>query len=141
MLPKLFTDSLFDDWMDDFSFSRNPQPKLVSREMRTDIKETDDSYMLDIELPGYKKEDLKLELNDGYLTVSANKNVENSNKDDSGRVIRRERFFGTVSRSYYVGKDVLAEEVKAKFEDGILNLTVPKKDQKQIKNNNVIMID
>ena len=96
--------------------------------MKTDVKENKTSYELDIDLPGYKKEDIQAELKDGYLTISAATKNEKDEKDDSGRYIRRERFYGSSSRSFYVGDAVSQEEIKAKFEDGILKVSVPKKD-------------
>lgn len=98
--------------------------------MKTDVKETDDSYELDVELPGYKKEDISVQLNDGNLTISAEtKNENNDEKKD--RYIRKERYYGKVSRSFYVGDALTEEDIKGKFEDGILKLTVPKKEKEQ----------
>ena len=97
--------------------------------MKTDVKETDAGYELDIDLPGYKKEDVKAELKDGYMTISAEKKSENDEKDDkSGKYLRRERYYGSCSRSFYVGEEVTEEDIKAKFEDGILKISVPKKE-------------
>ena len=98
--------------------------------MKTDVKEKDDSFELDIDLPGYKKEDVTAELKDGYLTISAATKNEEEEKDNNGRYIRRERYYGTCSRSFYIGEDVRQEEIKAKFEDGILKVSVPKKETK-----------
>lgn len=101
--------------------------------MKTDIKEKDKEYEVDIELPGYKKEDVKAELKDGYLTISAAKNVSTEDKKEDGKYIRKERFSGNVSRSFYVGEDMTQEDIHAKFEDGILKLTVPKKEAKKVE--------
>lgn len=98
--------------------------------MRTDIKETDAGFELSIDLPGYKKEDVQAELKDGYLNITAKTNQENDEKDDNGKYIRRERYYGSCSRSFYVGEQVQQEDIKAKFEDGILKIAVPKKEEK-----------
>jgi HSP20 family molecular chaperone IbpA len=99
--------------------------------MKTDVKETDTGYEIDIDLPGYKKEDVKAELNEGYLTINASTQTSNDEKDSDGKYVRRERYSGTCSRSFYVGEDVTQEEIKAKFEDGILKMFVPKKEEKE----------
>ena len=102
--------------------------------MKTDVKETDQGYEVAVDLPGVKKDDVTVELNDGYLTISAKKNVGNDKKDKNGKYIRRERYSGTMSRSFYVGKDMKQEDVHAAFNDGILTLQLPKKDAaKQIE--------
>lgn len=95
--------------------------------MSTDVREKDGSFELDIDLPGYKKEDVKAELKDGYLTVSAVRNENKDEKDENGKYLRRERFCGSCSRSFYVGENITEEDIKAKFEDGILKISVPKK--------------
>ena len=94
------------------------------------MKETEGSYELDIDLPGYKKEDVKAELKDGYLTISAATNTSNDQKDENGKYIRRERYYGNCSRSFYVGENITQEDIKARFEDGILKIVVPKKEAK-----------
>ena len=119
--------SLFDEFFDDFSrpvVSKNFYNATI---MKTDVKELDDGFDLEIELPGYKKEDLSLELKEGYLTVSANVKKE-TKEDKKSHYLRRERYIGTSSRSFYVGEEVTEEDIKAKFEDGILNIFVPKKE-------------
>lgn len=98
--------------------------------MKTDIKDTDQGYEITMNLPGVKKEDVKAELKDGYLTISAVSNSNKDEKDQNGRYIRRERYSGSCSRSFYVGEDVTQEEIKARFENGTLVMTVPKKEQK-----------
>ena len=96
--------------------------------MKTDIKESDAGYELEIDLPGYRKENVKAELKEGYLTISAESRQENSQKDDAGKYIRRERYYGTCSRSFYVGDEVTEQDIKARFEDGILKVAIPKKE-------------
>ena len=136
LLPSIFGERLFDDWMDDafsdsfFGSSYPTYSKNARNMMKTDVRETESSYEVDIDLPGFKKDEISAELKDGYLTVSAAKNANNDEKDKEGRYIRRERYVGSMSRSFYVGEDMTQEDIKAKFEDGILKLTVPKKDAK-----------
>ena len=123
--------SLFDEFFDDFA---RPAKSVVrynypaTEVMKTDVKEDENGYDLDIELPGYKKDDVKAELKEGYLTITASKTEKQENHDKKGRYIRRERYYGTSSRSFYVGEEVTEEDIKAKFEDGILKIYVPKKE-------------
>ena len=147
-LPSIFGDNLMDDFFDDLdrSLFNAPRRPAIRTErtnlMKTDIKETEGGFELDVELPGYKKEDLNLELNDGYLNISAEKNSTNEEKDTEGRLIRRERYHGSMKRSFFVGKDITEEDIKAKFEDGILKLAVPKKVvEEQIPEKKTIMIE
>ena len=100
--------------------------------MRTDVKESDTGYELDIDLPGYKKENVKAELKNGYLTIQAKTSQNNDQKDENGKYIRRERYYGTCSRSFYVGEEIRQEDIKARFEDGILRVSVPKKEEKPV---------
>ena len=123
---------LFDELFKD-PFFNNTFDRRETSLMKTDIQETDAAYVLDMELPGYKKEDVQAELKDGYLTITASKNTSNDEKDKEGRYIRRERFSGTCKRSFYVGEDVRQEDIKAAFQDGILRLAVPKEVPKKIE--------
>ncbi|WP_281627259.1 Hsp20/alpha crystallin family protein, partial [Traorella massiliensis] len=109
--------------------------------MKTDIKDAGDSYELDMDLPGFKKEDVKIELENGYLTISADKNHEVDDKDDKGNYIRQERYYGSCSRSFYVGEDVTHEDIKARFESGVLHLNIPKKDQPKVEEKKYISIE
>ena len=131
-LNSFFSENLFDDFFEDFA-----RPMRTARRyntstgiMRTDVKETDGGYELDIDLPGCKKENVTAELKEGYLTISAETNRSDEQKDDNGRYIRRERYYGNCSRSFYVGEDITEEDIKAKFEDGILKVAIPKKEAK-----------
>lgn len=128
-MNSLFGESLFDDFFD--GIERPVRSLTTSRPrtamMSTDVREKDGSFELDIDLPGYKKEDVKAELKDGYLTVSAVRNENKDEKDEDGKYLRRERFCGSCSRSFYVGENITEEDIKAKFEDGILKISVPKK--------------
>ena len=140
LMRSFFNDNLFDNFFGDFIRPANKTnyPYML---MGTDIKENEDGYELDIELPGYKKEDVKAELKDGYLTVSAHTEREEDN-GEKGKYIRRERYSGSCSRSYYVGKDVKQENIKARFEDGILKIAVPKPQIEAPKEeNNYIAIE
>ena len=142
MMPSLFGNSLFDEWMDfPFDSRFHKEAKRETSLMRTDVKEQDGAYELEMELPGYKKEDITVRLKDGYLTVQASKNTANEEKDTQGNYIRRERYTGQCSRSFYVG-DVKQEDIRARFEDGILKLTVPKvEERKQLEENKFIAIE
>lgn len=143
LMPSIFGESLFDDLMD-FSFPRRTSVLHngnMQDVMRTDVKETDQGYEIDIDLPGFKKEDVKAQLNNGYLTIQATQNVNNDQKDNDGKYIRRERFSGSVSRSFYVGGKVTEEDIRARFEDGILKLSLPKADNCKVEQNNFIAIE
>lgn len=142
LMPSIFGENLFDELMD-FSFPRTNRAHdgNVQNIMRTDVKETEQGYEIDMELPGFKKEDVKAQLKDGYLTIQATRNVNNDQKDSEGKYIRRERFSGSVSRSFYVGEKVTEEDIHAKFEDGILKLAVPKEDTHKVEQNNYIAIE
>lgn len=133
------TTSLFDDMFDDMFTS----PFFTNRNdmaMKTDITEKDGNYTLDMELPGCKKEDIHLELNDGYLNVSASHNTSKDEKDDKGNVIRQERYSGTFSRSFYVGENVREEDIKASYDNGELKITFPKAQEK-LPEKKTIMIE
>ena len=147
MLPSIFGENLFDDMFRDFAsfdpFSASDvlYGKHARALMKTDIRETDNSYELDIDLPGFKKDELQLHLQDGYLTVSAAKGLDKDEKDKEGHYIRRERYAGQCSRSFYVGENITEEDVHAKFEDGILRLSIPKKDAPKLPERRVIAIE
>ena len=148
MLPRIFGEKLLDDWMnEDFPFTGafpamgQMFGKHEKNLMKTDVKENENGFVVDIDLPGYKKEDIKAELNDGYLTVSANRSYEHDDDKDKDHYIRRERFTGSCSRTFYVGDGVKQEDIKARFENGILTLMVPKKDEKKLPQSNQIAIE
>lgn len=130
LVPSIFGENLFDDFFED-GWMRKPErrPEMPHMAvMKTDIKETDKGFDLEIEMPGYKKEDVNAELKDGYMTISASTKQEKEEKDEDGKYIRRERFTGNVSRSFFVGEDVTESDINAKFEDGVLKIFVPKKE-------------
>ena len=144
LMPSIFGENLFDDFFGDFPFyydkdMKNVEKKLYGRKashvMKTDIKETDNGYELVVDLPGFTKDEIKASLENGYLTISAEKGLDKDEQEKkSGRYIRRERYAGACSRSFYVGEDVQQEDIKAEFKHGILKLFVPKKEAKPVSN-------
>ena len=146
MLPSIFGENLFDDFFnDDFMrfpawAERNPlYGKHAKNLMKTDVRETDDAYELDVDLPGFKKDEITVDLRDGYLSISAAKGLDRDEKDKKGRYIRQERYAGACSRSFYVG-DVKADQVSAKYEDGILKLTLPRQVKRELPGKSTIAI-
>ena len=148
-LPTVFGENLldvFDDFDRDFfrGFGRPEHVlygKNVGRMMKTDVKETDEGYELDVELPGFKKEEIKLELNSGYLTISTEKSLEKNDSERKGKILRQERYMGTMQRSFYVGDSITEEDIKAKYENGVLSLTLPKKEAKKVPEKKTILIE
>ncbi|MGI6011872.1 MAG: Hsp20/alpha crystallin family protein [Ruminococcus sp.] len=139
MMPSIFGENLFDNFFDfPFGyFSAN-----TSELMKTDIKDSDKAYEIIMNLPGIKKENVKAELKDGYLTINVSSNTNNDEKDSNGKYIRRERFSGRCSRSFYVGDQITEEDVKAKFENGTLTMMIPKKEaQSAMENKKYIAIE
>ncbi|MGN0140589.1 MAG: Hsp20/alpha crystallin family protein [Roseburia sp.] len=142
LMPSIFGENLFDEFFDDFVRPVKSNTTAIPAVMRTDVRENATGYELDIDLPGYKKEDVQAQLKDGYLTITATAKTNNEEKDDAGKYIRRERYYGTCSRSFYVGEDIKQEDIKAKFEDGILKIGVPKKEAKPaVEENKYITIE
>lgn len=136
LMPSIFRDDIFDDWMNDFFDDRDMkrmEKKLYGRRgrnlMKTDIRETDSAYELEMDLPGFKKEDVKVSLENGCLTISAEKGMD-QDENKKGRYLRKERYAGACERSFYVGEDVTEDEIKGEFKHGILKLTIPKKEAK-----------
>ena len=135
LMPSIFNTNLFDDFFDFPFYDDRAEKKLYGHHaanlMKTDIQEHEDGYTLEMDLPGFKKEEIKVELNNGYMTISAAKGLDEDEKDKkSGKYIRRERYTGSCQRSFYVGEDVTEEDIKAEFKHGILKLFVPKKEAK-----------
>ena len=147
MMPSVFGESLFDDLMDfpfekEFFSHRNPlYGKHAQNVMKTDIKESDTAYEMDIDLPGFKKEAVSAKLENGYLTITAAKGLDKDEKNDKGVYIRRERYSGQCARTFYVGEAVTQEDIKAKFEDGILKVTIPKVEPKKVEDKKYIAIE
>ena len=144
LMPSIFGENLFnDDWMD-FGFPEIDKAlygKHAGHVMKTDAKETDAGYEVDIDLPGFKKDEISAKLENGYLTISAAKGLDKDEQDKNGKYIRKERYAGSMSRSFYVGEGVTQDDIKAKYEDGILRLVVPKKDNKAVEANRYISIE
>jgi HSP20 family molecular chaperone IbpA len=142
LMPTLFRNDWFDDFMDGF-------PTELTRTagardnglMKTDVKENADTFVIDMDLPGFNKEDVKAQVKDGYLVIEAVKNADKEDKDEEGKYIRRERFYGTCKRSFYVGEQVTEEDIKAKFENGVLTLTIPKEAKKEVEAPKYIAIE
>ena len=140
MLPTIFGENIFDNLMNTFDrdfFSHWDSSKL----MRTDVKENDDSYELKVNLPGLKKEDVRIELNQDYLTISAKAQNANDEKDDNGKYVRRERYYGSYQRQFYLGEGIKQEDIHASMADGVLTLTIPKVDQQQVETAHRIEIE
>ena len=145
-LPKLYTENLFDEFFDDiprFVNWNEPERKLYGRHadrlMKTDVRENGDAYEIAIDLPGFKKEEIALELENGYLTISATKSHEEK-KEEKGKLIRQERYSGAMQRSFFVGETLTEEDIKASFRDGVLELTVPKAEAKKLPDKKTILI-
>lgn len=137
LMPRRNDFDLWDDFFNDSFFSNKP----VIKNMKTDIREKDDKYLLDIDLPGFDKGDIKISVEDGYLTVSAKKESSSEEKKD-GNFIRKERYSGECSRSFYIGDEIETEDVKASFKNGILTLDIPKKEKaKEIPEKKYVEID
>ena len=140
LMPSIFGENLLDDFFD-FPFGSN-YTATDSSLMKTDIKEIENGYEVTMNLPGVKKEDVKAELKDGCLTISASSNSNKDEKDEEGRYIRRERYSGSCSRSFYVGDAVTEADIKAKFENGTLTMMIPKKEvQPAVENKKYIAIE
>ena len=147
MTPSISGENLSDDQMDDpfdmdFFGRKNPlYGKNAKHMMKTDIRETDGSYELDVDLPGFKKDEISIQLKDGCVTISAAKGLDKDEKDKKGNYIRRERYACGMSRSFYVGKGVTENDIHAKCENGILKLSIPKKDAKAVEDKGYIQIE
>ena len=147
MLPSIFGENLFDDL---FGFPAFPEYRDIdrklygrhaAREMKTDVHEHDDRYEVDVDLPGFKKEDISLDLDNGFLTITAAKGLDQDKSDKAGKLIRQERWAGTMQRSFYVGRDITEADVTARFENGVLSLTIPKKDRSKMPEHKTIAIE
>ena len=136
MMPSVFGKDIFDDFMDDFGFpdvNKELYGKHAKNVMKTDVRELEDGYEIIMDLPGFKKDEIEIMLENGYLNVSATKGLDKDESDKVGKYIRRERYAGSMSRSFYVGDDITHEDIHAKFENGILKLDVPKKEAKAVE--------
>ena len=148
MLPSIFGENLFDEFFDD-NFGMLPMwnahnpvyGKHAKNLMKTDVRETEDTYEMDIDLPGFKKDEINVELKDGYVTISAAKGLDKDETDKNGKYIRQERYTGACSRSFYVGSNIQPEDISAKYEGGVLRLSVPKNVKKQLPEKKIIAIE
>lgn len=146
MMPSIFGENLFDNWMHspfekDFLGVKDPLYSNHSKNMmKTDVRENETNYEVAIDLPGFKKEEVNARLENGYLIISASKNLDRDQKDSKGKYIRQERYLGSMCRSFYVGDDISQEEIHAKFEDGILKLEIPKKGSNSLDQKSYIPI-
>ena len=144
LMPSIFGENLFnDDWMN-FGFPEVEKAlygKHASHEMKTDVRETDSGYEVDIDLPGFKKDEINIQLDNGYLSISAAKGLDKDEQDKEGKYLRKERYAGSMSRSFYVGNAITQDDIKAKYESGILRLSVPKKAAEEIEGAKRIAIE
>ncbi len=145
-VPAVFAEDLFDQWIEGalsrFSDAdRRLYGKHAKNMMKTDVKETESGYQVAVELPGFDKSEISVELDKGYLTITAAKELDKDEKDEDGRYIRRERYAGSMQRSFYVGEVVQQEDIKAKYENGVLTLGVPREDARRIQQNRYIAIE
>lgn len=146
MLPSIFGENLFDDFFNDFDMfpawsGRNPlYGKHARNMMKTDVRETENTYEVDVDLPGFKKDEIHVDLKDGYLTIQAAKGLDKDEEDKKGKYIRQERYAGAMSRSFYVG-DVEPDQISAKYEGGVLRISLPREGKKELPKNNTIAIE
>lgn len=149
MLPSVFGENLFDDSLSDFFGFGRMMPQISSELygkhaknlMKTDVRELDSSYELDVDLPGFKKDEVTVDLQDGYLTISAAKALDKDESDQKGKFLRQERYAGSMSRSFYIGDDVESTDICAKYENGILKISVPKTAHKELPKHTTIAIE
>ena len=148
-LPTVFGENLmdvFDDFDRNFfrdfgNVDRTLYGKHAQHMMKTDVKETDEGYEVDVDLPGFKKDDIHLELNNGYLTISTEKSLEKTNENKKGKMLRQERYSGVMQRSFFVGEHMTEEDIKASYESGVLHIIVPKKDAPRVPERKTILIE
>ena len=139
MMPSIFRENLFDDLMESFAFPTFPDVdralygKNAKKLMKTDVKETQDGYVVDIDLPGFQKDEIRMQLENGNLTVSASKSMDRDEKNENGNYVRRERYAGSMSRSFYVGSHVTEADIHPKYENGILSFHIPKEQPVSIE--------
>lgn len=142
MVSSIFGENMLEDFFEgDFFGRRNLlYCKHARNLMKTDVREDEKGYELDVDLPGFKKDEISLEVKDGYLTISAQKGLDKDEEDKKGRVLRQERYTGVCSRSFYVG-NVKPEDVKAKYESGVLSIVLPKETPKKLPSSSTVTIE
>ena len=134
MMPSVFGRDIFDDFMDGFAFpdvSKELYGKHAKQMMKTDVKELDNGYEIMVDLPGFKKDEVNVELENGYMTISASKGLDKDEEDKKGKFIRQERYAGSMSRSFYIGENVKEDDIHAKYESGVLKINIPKEEAKE----------
>ena len=149
MLPSIFGENLFDDSLSDFFDFGRMMPQVSSELygkharnlMKTDVRELDGSYELDVDLPGFKKDEIHLALDHGYLTISAEKSMEKDKENEKGKMLRQERYSGVMQRSFYIGDHLSEEDVKASYESGVLHIKFPKKEALKAPEKKTILIE
>ena len=151
MMPSIFGENLFDDFMEDFPFYDDKSMKKMEKKlyghhaknmMKTDIKEEENAYELEMDLPGFKKDEIKVSLEDGYLTISAAKGLDKDEQEKkTGKYIRKERYAGACERSFYVGEGISQDDIKASFQHGILKLFIPKEPEKSVEEKKYVAIE
>ena len=146
LMPSIFGENLFDEFFNDWdrefrNVDRRLYGKNAAREMKTDVHEHEEHYEVDVDLPGFKKDEVTLELQNGYLTVTAAKGLDKDETTKQGKVVRQERYAGTLQRSFSVGEELTEEDITAKLENGVLSLSIPKKEARKVPEKKVIMIE
>ena len=146
LMPSIFGENLFDEFFGDWNremrnMDRRLYGKNAAREMKTDVHEHEDHYEVDIDLPGFKKDEITLELENGYLTVTAAKGLDKDEKTEQGKLIRQERYAGTMQRTFFVGEELTEADIAAKLEHGVLSLNIPKKEARKLPEKRTIMIE
>ena len=146
LMPSIFGESLFDEFFNDMEremrhMDRRLYGKNAARDMKTDVHEHEDHYEVDIDLPGFKKDEVTLELQNDYLTVTAAKGLEQEETTKKGKLIRQERYAGSMQRSFYVGDALTEADIGAKLEHGVLSVNIPKAEAKKLPEKKVIMIE
>ena len=148
-LPTVFGENLmdvFDDFDRNFfrgfgNIDHTLYGKHAQHMMKTDVKELEDSYEVDVDLPGFKKDEIHLELNNGYLTISSEKTLEKDNEGKKGKMLRQERYSGVMQRSFFVGEHLTEEDIKASYDSGVLHVIIPKKDAPKAPEKKTILIE
>ena len=146
LMPSIYGENLFDEFFGDWNremrnMDRRLYGKNAAREMKTDVHEHEDHYEVNIDLPGFKKDEITLELENGYLTVTAAKGLDKEETNKKGKLIRQERYAGTMQRSFYVGDALTESDIGAKLDNGVLSLNIPKRDERKLPEKKTIMIE
>ena len=141
LYPSVFSNDFADDFFNDFFAAPMKRVTYGSNSMRTDIKELDDHYAIEVDLPGFHKDEIDITLDNGYLTIKAHKGLKEDEKDKKGVIIRQEKTYGTLARSFYIGENITSDDLKAKYENGVLIISIPKKEETRKLENKTITIE